>query len=144
MLLKYLKFSIGGGVISISELILTVILTEFFSVWYIYSYIIALSIGSLALFFYHRYITFTGHNTPKRRYLKFLLFSAFVYLLNIIFLYFLSRYTEYLIQAYNLTNPIFHYHYAFLILIIAIPFSIVHFLINKKYIFVFRYKKTIW
>ena len=144
MLLNYLKFITGGAVIAISELILTIILTEVFSIWYIYSYIIALAVGSLAQFFFHRHVSFTKHNAPKRRYIKFALFLGSIYTLNVAILYGLTRYVEYLIATYNLVNPIFRFHYAFSIPIVAIPFSMIHFFINKKYIFIFRDKKSIW
>ena len=144
MIVSYLTYAIGGAVISLMELLLTIILTEFYNMWYIYSYIIALFTGSLVLFFYHRHITFQSHNAPKRRYPKFLLFLGSVYVINITALYLLSRIAEYLIGSFNLTHPFFHYHYVVLIIIIAIPSSLLGFYLNKKHIFVFREKKSVW
>ena len=139
MLYKYMKYITGTGITGSIELLITIFLTELFNFWYIHSYAFALFVGSIILFFFHRHITFKAHHIRKRTIVKFWSILGAIYILNLTILYLLSKLTDYLISYFNITNSIIiNYNYILLIIIVAIPFSYIGFILSMKHIFHFK------
>ena len=116
---NFAVFGVGGMVIFIFELFLTILLTEHFEVKYYNSFAIALFIGTVLLYFYHSSITFP--NSRKKRYHYFF----FTYTFSGALFWFLSI----------LVTKMVKLHYSLGIILTAVPISIINFSINKYIVF---------
>ncbi len=114
---RYFRFLIGGGLSLLLNLGITYVLTEYFQLWHMLSFTIALCIELIFLFGYHTWITFRkqGH------FLRFAAVIIFVSILNWLFVYFLSV---------ILTLP-----YLLAIIISAGVISILNYFLNKRFVF---------
>ena len=116
-LYRYVKFLFGGSLSLILNLLITYLLTEFFFLWFMLSFAIALGVEIIFLFTYHSIFTF-----HKRG--KFLLFVVVILLisgLNWIFVY---------IFSVLLGVP-----YIIAIILVAGVISIFNYFLNKKIVF---------
>lgn len=116
-LYRYIRFLFGGGLSLLLNLGITYILTEFFQLWHMLSFAIALSFEILFLFVYHSYVTFRKNG-------KFWLFAAVI-----IFISGLNWLAVYLLTEV-LTLP-----YLIAIVLAAGVISLLNYGINKKVVF---------
>ena len=117
---SYLLFALGGLLVFLYEILITIILTEFFKMWVMYSYALALLSGLVLLYFYHSYITFSiSHSSDNL--LRF-------------FLLYLCTYIIAWIIVLSATN--FGLHYVSSIFIVSILLSVINYHANKKWVFV--------
>ena len=116
-LFRYVKFLFGGGLSLLLNLGITYSLTEFFNLWHMLSFAIALGCEIAFLFVYHSYITFRKDG-------KFLIFASvvlFISGLNWIFVYLL---TEILALPYLIA-----------IVLSAGAISVLNYALNKRIVF---------
>lgn len=116
-LYRYMKFLAGGGLSLLLNLGLTYVLTEYFQLWYMLSFAIALACEVLFLFVYHSYVTFRKNG-------KFWTFAAvilFISGLNWLVVYLLTE---------LLTVP-----YLIAIVLAAGVISVLNYGLNKKLVF---------
>lgn len=117
---EFITFSLGGLVIFLYELLLTVVLTELFGIWFMYSYFFALLTGLGFLFLFHFYITF---NMKKVRF-----FHIEKFLVNYLIMYFFSFFLVLVVTSKGI-------HYLISIILISIIVSILNYFINKTWVF---------
>lgn len=77
-LFRYIKFLFGGGLSLLLNLGITYVLTEFFYLWYMLSFAIALGCEIFFLFAYHSVVTFRKNG----KFLLFVLVILFISVLN--------------------------------------------------------------
>jgi len=102
---QFTVFLIGGIAVFLYELLLTIILTEFFGVWFIYSYIISLFTGLVFLFIYHCYITFDQKKIDLIQMEKFLI--------NYIIMYFFSFFLVLIVTSNGIHYLDYYYFIGF-------------------------------
>lgn len=117
---RFLKFLFGGMAIFMCVALLTVILTEFVGIWYMYSYAISQVMGVISIFIYHFLFTFKMTSRVKRTLAKFILLVV-------------SLETVTWLSVFFLTSVGIHYLPS--IIIVATIFSIVSYMINKNWVF---------
>ena len=117
---SYFLFAWGGIVTFLYELIVTIILTEFFDWWVMYSYAFALISGLGLLFLYHSYVTFSI-KLHSWRLIKFVSLYGCLYIVAWILVW---------------TATKMGYHYLPSIIIISILLSLASYEVNKKWVFV--------
>lgn len=117
---RYAFFCIGGISVFLIEVIMTIILTEFFHIWHMYSYALSLILGLVILFAYHSFITFENLRNILNNFSRFtaVYFSSYI-------------------ASWILVLIITHLglHYIISIIIISISLSIFTYKINKKWVF---------
>lgn len=116
-LFRYIKFLFGGSLSLLLNLGITYVLTEFFHLWHMLSFAIALGCEILFLFGYHSVVTF-GKNG---RFLLFVLVIMFISVLNWLAVYVLTE---------ILTLP-----YLIAIVLSAGVISLLNYGINKRVVF---------
>ena len=114
---RYIKFLIGGGISLIINLIITYVLTEYFYLWHMLSFLIALGIEIVFLFAYHSFVTFN----KKGRVSIFIIIILIISGMNWIAVYFLSI--------------IIGIQYLIAIILSAGAISIINYLLNKNFVF---------
>lgn len=92
---QFLKFALTGTIGTLIHISLLYILTEYFSIYYIISSVIAFMIGNLTVFYINKTWTFNEDIKHKtiNRYFKYFTISIIALILNISLLY---AFTEYL------------------------------------------------
>lgn len=118
---QYLLFSAGGIGVFGYEILVTVLLTELFHLWHMYSYAISLITGITLLFFYHSYITFKKTKHLPTKIFRYIITYSLTYLLSWILVLF--------------TTQKIKIHYLLSIGMIAILLSFITYHINKKWTF---------
>ena len=118
---RFMFFSIGSLSVSILEVITTIILTEIFNMWYMYSYTIALCLGLALLFFYHLIITFKKSANKLHSFLRFILLYA-------------CSYTFAWVLVFTTTS--FGVNYIIPIIGVPVLLSYFNYKINKKWVFI--------
>lgn len=125
---KFIIFTIGNNLSFWLQLLLTIIFTELFKIFYIISYSISLILSTLALFFYNKYITFKADSKNLIiNAIKFTSLTIAIYIPNIISVYLITNLLDKLIK--------FNYNYLISITLVAIPYAIIYYLSCKKWIF---------
>ena len=114
---RYFKFLFGGGLSLILNLAVTYLLTEFFQLWHMLSFALALCLEILFLFGYHSMITFR----KKGHFLKFVIVILFISALNWVGVYLLS--------------VILRVYYLLSIILVALIISILNYFLNKRLVF---------
>lgn len=114
-------FSIGGFLCFIYDIIVTVLLTEIFDIWYMLSYAIALLTGLVFLYFFHSFFTFEKLDRIERRMFKFFVVMASSYFLNWLIVYIFTEF--------------YYYHYFPSIISVTIVLSFFNYYINNKWVF---------
>ncbi len=114
---RYFKFLCGGGLSLLLNLAVTYLLTEFFQLWHMLSFALALGLEILFWFGYHSMITFR----KKGHLLKFVIVILFISALNWVGVYLLSVTLE--IQ------------YLISIIIAALLISVLNYFLNKRMVF---------
>ena len=115
----FLRFALGGMLIFIYELGVTVFLTEKLHLWHMYSFALALLSGLFLLFLYHYKITFQSHFKATDL-LKFIVVYCSTYLLAWIFLLLATQ---------------FSFHYIPSITVISLFISLLNYYANKYLVF---------
>ncbi len=72
-------FCMGSMSIFVLEYALTISLTEYFKIWHMYSYALALTLGLVLLFIYQRLVTFRAHVIAPGSFLRFIMVYASSY-----------------------------------------------------------------
>lgn len=116
-LFRYIRFLFGGGLSLLLNLGITYVLTEYFNLWHMLSFAIALGCEILFLFSYHSYVTFRKNG----KFWLFALVILFISGLNWMGVYALTE---------VLTLP-----YLIAILLSAGVISLLNYGINKKVVF---------
>lgn len=116
-LLRYITFLFGGGLGLIINVIITYLLTEFFGLWHMVSFSIAMGLEVIFLFTYHTLVTFK----KRGNLLRYLIVVLSVGGLNWLAVYFLS--------------VILPVPYLIAIILSAGVISIANYLLNKKLVF---------
>ena len=105
----------------IIEILLTIILTELFGIWFLYSFAIALVFSMVFLFFYHNNVTFNIKAYDFKRMLYFILFMLVITTINLAGVYLLA-------VRYNL-------NYILAIILVGVFTSTAGFAVNKNLLF---------
>ncbi len=113
----YFKFLFGGGLSLILNLTVTYLLTEFFQLWHMLSFAIALCTEILFLFGYHSLVTFR----TKGKFWVFLIVILFISALNWVGVY--------------LASVVLEIHYIISIVIVALIISVLNYFLNKRLVF---------
>jgi putative flippase GtrA len=116
-LYKYIKFIFGGGISLLLNLLATYLLTEFFSLWHMVSFGIALGLEIIFLFVYHSFITFR----KAGRFHRFVIVLVCISVLNWFGVY--------------LGSEVLGVYYLVAIVVVALVISVFNYLINKKLVF---------
>lgn len=116
-LFRYIKFLFGGGLSLLLNLGITFILTEYFQLWHMLSFAIALGCEIFFLFGYHSVVTFRRNG----RFWLFVLVILFISVLNWLAVYLL---TEVLALPYLIA-----------IVFSALVISVLNYGINKRLVF---------
>lgn len=114
---RYFTFIVGGGISLLINLSITFILTEFFKLWHMYSYTIALSVEILFLFTYHTHITFKA----RGHFAKFVGIVLLITLLNWIGVYVIS--------------VVIGINYLISIILVSLMISVLNYYLNKIWVF---------
>ncbi len=114
---RYFTFLFGGGLGLIINVIITYLLTEFFGLWHMVSFSIAMGLEVIFLFTYHTLVTFK----KRGNLLRYLIVVLSVGGLNWLAVYFLS--------------VILPVPYLIAIILSAGVISIANYLLNKKLVF---------
>ena len=117
----YFQFVFGGGIGLLINIGITSFLTERFGLWYMYAYIVGLSINIIFNFIYHRNITFKIYDRAKRRFVHFIIFTFFITCINWLFVY--------------IATTIYSFYYITSIIIITLIISVINYLTNALLIF---------
>ncbi len=115
---RYVCFLFGGGLSLIINLLITYALTEFFHLWHMASFALALMFEIIFLFIYHSLVTFK----KKGKFLVFIFVILVISLLNWSFVYLFSE--------------ILGVYYLISIVVVAGLISLLNYLLNKKFVFV--------
>lgn len=120
---QYPWFVIIGVSGLVIVLALTYMLTEFFHIWYLVSYIAATLVAWTVGFFLNSAITFRGHRKDKyfKRYLHFMGVYLVMGLLNFALVYVLTS--------------IIGVYYLFSVILVVFPMSLMTFHVNKRHVF---------
>ena len=116
-LFRYVKFIFGGGLSLVLNLIITYILTEFFLMWHMISFAIALGAELLFLLTYHTFITFK----KKGRIIHFIIIISLISGINWILVYIMT--------------VLFNFNYLISIVLVAGFVSIVNYVLNRNVVF---------
>ena len=117
-IIELTKFLFGSLIFLIINLLLTYFLTKYFKIWYIYSYGIIQIIELIFLYFYHSLITFKVYGD----FLKFFFVIMIIALINWLGVYLVT-------EAYNL-------NYLLAIVLVAGSLALLHYLIQKFFVFI--------
>lgn len=118
---QYIKYIGGTWLIGVVEIIFTVLITEWFNIWFFYSYFIALICGMVVLFFYHNNVTFDIKTYNFKRMISFMFFMSLITLFN-------------LAGVYLLVEKV-HINYILAIMLVGIFTSLSGYTFNKKVLF---------
>ena len=116
-LYRYFRFLVGGGLSLLLNLGVTYVLTEYFHLWYMLSFAIALALEILFLFLYHSQVTFQSQG----RFLRFVLGILFISALN-------------WAGVYLVTVPL-GVHYLIAIPGVALIISLLNYWMNRTWVF---------
>jgi putative flippase GtrA len=122
-ILTYFRFLVGGGLSLLLGLAITYILTEFFGIWHMLSFGIALAIEIIFLFLYHSVITFG----KRGKFWLFIPVVLFISDLNWILVY--------------VATIIFGWNYLISIIMVAGIVSVINFIMNKLLVFNKKFNK---
>lgn len=122
---QYFIFTIIGGTGSAIAIALTYLFTEFFNIWYLFSYMISALLAWTFNFYLHSLVTFRGHNQEQSdlKYIKFIILYVVAFTINAILVYILTS----LLGIYYLISIVF----------VTILISFFTFLWSKNKIFIF-------
>ena len=118
---QFIRYAVGGSIIYWAEVFLTVTITELTGLWFIYSFLISLVLGLVALFFFHKHITFECRSIKNITVLYFIIVTLMVYVGWFT--------TSYVLHALITT------HYLFVMIGSSLPFSLAGYFVNKLWIF---------
>lgn len=121
-MVQFIRYVIVGSSIYWVQVLLTVALTEFFSIGYMHSFLISLLFGWVLSFFIHKHITFQCKNIDNKRLVLFL----FVLLITYAGWYGLS----FLLHSSFKNLP-----YMVNLIASSLPFSLFGYYMCKKHIF---------
>ena len=110
----------GGFLVFLYEILLTIFLVEVFDWWYVYAYLVALLSGMVFLFLYHSRITFQK-GLRLLYWAKFFLLYSFIYLIALMIV---------------VIAALLRIHYIFSILLSSISLSLLSYHANRKWVFV--------
>jgi len=88
---KIITFAFGGFIGAVINWAITYSLTEYFSQYYVISNLIGSTVNVLFNFTYHRSITFNVLGDIRQRFVKFLVLSVFIIILNVSIAFFLTE-----------------------------------------------------
>lgn len=128
---KLITYLFGNEMCFLAELLLTFMLTEMAHFWYMASYGLSLLLGLVFMFLYHKYITFSMHETSHK---NFFLFSAIM----------LSTFVINWILVYLITSWLPFLHYIIVIILVSIPTSVMSYKINKRIVFKIRWQDELF
>ena len=123
-LFQYFKFISGNALILLFNLLATFSLTNYFDIWYVYSYGIVQILELILHYFYHSIITFKVY----AKFIRFFLVIFFIAFTNWLVVYILSFLTD--------------LNYILLIIIVSGLISVINFLINKYYVYIKQSRKS--
>lgn len=118
---RFIIFSIGGGLGTLVNLAITVMLTELFHMWYMASYTIGQVVNLFFNFLYHRHITFKKTDRWRKRFVYFTIISLLTILLNMLLVY--------------LITELFKIFYIISIILITILIAVLNYLLNREVVF---------
>ena len=116
-LFRYIKFLFGGGLSLLLNLGITYVLTEYFQIWHMFSFAIALICEIFFLFAYHSVVTFRKNG----KFWLFVLVILFISALNWLAVYLLTE--------------VFSLPYLIAIVLAAGVISLLNYGINKRLVF---------
>lgn len=117
---SYFTFAIGGILVFLYEIIVTILITEIWDVWYMFSYALALCSGLFISFYYHSRVTFCHCLDAKTKIMGFGI--------NYIFVFLIAWITVLLATKLGL-------HYIISIVLISLLCSLLNYYFNKKLVF---------
>ncbi len=118
---KLATFAFGGSVGAVINWAITYALTEYFYLYYLLSNLIGSTMNIMFNFVYHRSITFSVFSDIRRRFVKFLIFSIIILILNISI-------------TFTLTE-VFGLWYLFSVIIATGIVVVFNFAVNQLYVF---------
>jgi putative flippase GtrA len=122
---RYILFCVGGILVFLFDVLATIVLTEFFNIWHMYSYAFALVLGTLILFIYHLIVTFNDRNNLLNKFFRFVILYIVSYVIAWLFVFIATH---------------IGVHYVISIIIISLFLSFINYKLNKNW--VFRYKNA--
>jgi putative flippase GtrA len=114
-------FAIGGTIGFVSEILLTIFLTEVFGVWHMVSYGISLLLGLVFLYFFYAHYTFGRFDKMHRRMFKFFSLMCGSYIINWWIVFLLS--------------DRFLLHYGAAIVLAVLVMSLLNYYLNMYWVF---------
>ena len=119
--IRFFRYSLGGVLSYLINIVVTYLLTTIFHIYYFYSYLIAYSIVVLFNFTFSLKIIFSVNGNIANRFIRYIIFLTIFSLINIFSVKFLT-------ESMNL-------YYIISISIVTIVLFIIKYFIYKKFVF---------